>query len=429
MRLVFGSAWVLAAVTLPACSCQALPDVVEAGAGAAYADGGGGATGLGGEGGFGGEGGDGGDGGGGGGELCGTELVDVMTDREHCGLCDNACLGTSACIQGSCRLAPSSDGAWAATMDGNEHIVWSEPAGGPIARTSSQTGSTDTRAGSYTLWDLSAEAGYIVVAPTPTVFSAPGLEDHLPPQWFTWGGALSTLNCPMPCSASDVTLAGGIIGVATGDDLYYLTPDEIAGVTVTDVSGARDFPTTMVAASPEAPFPVAIAEREAGIDWLFHSSDLNLTTLQPLGELVLHLPNALTFVGQDLYWIGYDEVRCRRASDGAIMRFVAWQRPGESAPRQPSALWGAWKPQEAEQGLVYIAFHSGSIVRAPAGCTTQTSVEVLSEPPLDAEAEVFSITGVPGPDWPIYFAQFSSENAVYGGIFSRSPMAKPIRID
>jgi hypothetical protein len=149
----------------------------------------------------------------------------------------------------------------------------------------------------------------------------------------------------------------------------------------------------------------------------------------PYPAPVFHAPNALTFVDRDLFWIGDHDVRCRRAN-GETARYLTWKRPGDKDPRQPSALWAAWGTTAPQEAVMYVAFDGGSIVRAPAICAPQTTLQVLSEPPLEGEVQVFAITGRDDPDSPIYFAQGSRlQNATYGGLYSRHPHARPLRTD
>jgi hypothetical protein len=35
--------------------------------------------------------------------LCGTECVDLMTNDQHCGRCNNRCNGNRACVEGACE--------------------------------------------------------------------------------------------------------------------------------------------------------------------------------------------------------------------------------------------------------------------------------------------------------------------------------------
>src|SRR5690606_20536430 len=58
--------------------------------------------------------------GGGGGEglvLCGNELVDLLSNPGHCGVCNGSCFTGQPCLQGACRVAASeTDGAWALAL-------------------------------------------------------------------------------------------------------------------------------------------------------------------------------------------------------------------------------------------------------------------------------------------------------------------------
>jgi hypothetical protein len=206
--LVFGLA------TLEGCSCQSLPDVVEDG---------GGEAGL------------------GGGEQCGGELVDVMSNPDHCGVCDYACIGSNPCIDGSCVLVASSQGAWAAARWDDNTILWSHSAGGALERTSIQDGSTDQTPGNFLFWDINALNGYIGVV-TMDVSFVTGL-----PQWLTWGQTTPTNVCTGTCKGYDVAVANDLIVFGTDVDVFW----EVNG----GISSVGGFPRGMLASSRPYPHP------------------------------------------------------------------------------------------------------------------------------------------------------------------------------
>jgi hypothetical protein len=303
----------------------------------------------------------------------------------------------------------------------DEFVYWSHGGlGGAIERVSRFNGATDEVAGMFLLWDLQVHAGYLGIVPMTTGFATGA------PQWLTWGGVPTDV-CPGTCIGYDVLVSGEILAYGTDRDIYV----QGDGMVI-DLTGPPDFPVTLIAASAAMPNPVAMGGDvgTAPFDNLrFAPALTELATPVDLNEIVVRLPNALTFVGQDLYWIGDRRVRCRRGSDGQIIDFLTWSRPGEDQPRQPFALWVAWSGAMTQTPLLYVSHEGGSIVRVPANCQPQTAVEVLVEPPLEADADVFAITGPTTADGPIYYSMSSADNANYGGVFARHRMARVLRTD
>jgi hypothetical protein len=351
-------------------------------------------------------------------------MVDVMSDSRHCGLCDNACVGMRPCVEGSCMLASSSDGALTVTMEGNEpELYWSHyGAGGPLELVNRDTGLTDSMPGTYLLWDLQVVNGYLGLLPLIDASVLPVVTGA--PQWFTWGNAPVDV-CPAACVGYDVAGQGEILAFSTDSDIFVKTETGVL-----DLSGPGTLPATTLAASTASPNPVAIGRNDGTLfDGLRYAPMLDMLPFQDLPEVVARVPNAITFMGKDLYWISMGDVRCRRDSDGQILTFLQWKRPGEPDLRQPTALWVARPSAPDEQPLMYVAYTNGSILRRPATCGAQTTVEVLIEPPLEVGAAVYAITGPIDPDGPIYYAMFSADNATYGGVFARHRMARVLRTD